>query len=358
MGTCECCHRREYIKESTNNTNNYNNNYNFQQQKQNQEINSKKNFNNNNNQYNENSYKNFWLKNSIEEAHNDAIVNLIELHNKKIMTCSYDKSMKVWNIDAITKKITCEEVIPVENKIMCLLEFEPNKILFGSQTAEIGLMDLAQSQSKKELFFFRGHLLGVNCLVKLNQKLFASASNDTDIRIWDYYNRQCIKILSGHDSNIFCLIKLNDNLLCSSGADKIIKIFNWEENKCVYNSDENNTWIKSLLKLNNRTIISGSDDGVIKFWGENESQIKAHEDSVRNLCNIGDKYIASSSFDKTVKIWDIKNRDCVQILHGHLDKVICVLFHSDGYLITCSNDKTIKIWEQDKNYINLNTNLY
>ena len=94
MGTCECCHRREYIKESTNN-NNYNNinNYNFQQQKQNQEINSKKNFNNNNNQYNENSYKNFWLKNSIEEAHNDAIVNLIELHNKNIMTCSYDKSM-------------------------------------------------------------------------------------------------------------------------------------------------------------------------------------------------------------------------------------------------------------------------
>ena len=152
MGTCECCHRREYIKESTNNTN-YINNNNFQQQKQNQEINSEKN-DINNNQYNENSYKNFWLKNSIEEAHNDAIVNLIELHNKKIMTCSYDKSMKVWSIDTTTKKITCEEVIPVENKIMCLLEFEPNKILFGSQTAEIGLMDLAQSQSPKKLFFF------------------------------------------------------------------------------------------------------------------------------------------------------------------------------------------------------------
>ena len=77
------------------------------------------------------------------------------------------------------------------------------------------------------------------------------------------------------------------------------------------------------------------------------------------LLNSGEKMnLASSSFDKTVKIWDIKNRDCVQILHGHLDKVICVLFHSDGYLITCSNDKTIKIWEQDKNNINLNTNLY
>ena len=154
MGTCECCHKREYIKESTNNNNN---NYNFQQQKQNQDINSEKNYNiNNNNQHNENIYKNFWLKNSIEEAHNDAIVNLIELHNKKIMTCSYDKSMKVWSIDNTTKKITCDDVITVENKTMCLLEFEPNKILFGSQTSEIGLIDLAQSQSQKELFFFKG----------------------------------------------------------------------------------------------------------------------------------------------------------------------------------------------------------
>ena len=73
---------------------------------------------------------------------------------------------------------------------------------------------------------------------------------------------------------------------------------------------------------------------------------------------MNDKYVASCSFDKTIKIWDVNKGDCVQILNGHSDKVICVLFHSDGYLITCSNDKTIKIWEQDKNSIKLNANLY
>ena len=365
MGTCDSCIRNK-IENDGNPPNNI-----FQQQpNQNQNIIKKQPINNfqdnDNNKYkyaekqNENIYKNFWLKNSIEKAHDDDIVNLIELHNKKIMTCSYDKSMKVWNINIKTNTIVCERIILGKNKNMCLLEFEPNKVLFGSQSSKIGLIDV--TNPKKELFSFKGHLLSVNCLIKLNKKLFASASNDTDIRIWDYYKRQCKNILREDDSkNIFCLIKFNDDSICSSGVDKIVKIFNWEESKCIDKLYEHKTWIKCLLKLNDNKIISGSDDGVIKLWDNKTKEIKevkAHEDSVKALCNINDKYVASCSFDKTIKIWDVNKGDCVQILNGHSDKVICVLFHSDGYLITCSNDKTIKIWEQDKNSIKLNANLY
>lgn len=355
MGTCDSCNKNKIVYDD-----NPTNNNNFQQQPNpNQDIiinppsyDIKK--------QNENIYKNFWLKNSIEKAHDGDIVNLIELHNKKIMTCSYDKSMKVWNINIKTNKILCERIILGKNKNMCLLEFEPNKVLFGSQSSKIGLIDV--TNPKKELFSFKGHLLSVNCLIKLNKKLFASASNDTDIRIWDYYKRQCIKILREKDSNnIFCLIKFNDDLICSSGVDKIVKIFNWKENKFVNNLYEHKTWIKCLLKLKDDKIISGSDDGIIKLWDNNTKEIKelkAHEDSIKALCKINDKYVASCSFDKTIKIWDVNKGDCVQILNGHSDKVICVLFHSDGYLITCSNDKTIKIWEQDKTSIKLNSNLY
>ena len=286
---------------------------------------------------------NFELKNYLE-CHNDNIIYLIELYNKKIMTCSYDKTSKIWDLT----NLNCEKVIQNEDIVMCLLEFIPDMVLFGLQSGIIELIDLKNPEGKK--IYFKGHLLYVNCLVKCNDKFFASASNDTYIRIWDYYKGECVNILSGHNQNIFCLIKLDEDKLCSAGADKEIKIWNWKMNKCEATLTGHKSWIKSLYKLKNGNIISGSDDGIIKIW-ENNIEIKeliGHQDSIKSICGISDNYIASASFDKTIKIWDLNTGNCVQTLDGHSDKVNCILYHSDGYLISCSSDKTIKIWIKKK----------
>ena len=288
----------------------------------------------------ENISKNFELKNS-KEIHNDNIIYLIELHNKKIMTCSYDKTTKILDLN----NLNCEKVIINDEIVMCLLEFEPDMVLFGLQSGSIELLNIKNPEEKK--FYFKGHLLYVNSLVKIDDKFFASASNDTYIRIWDFYKRECINILSGHEKNIFCLIKLDEDKLCSAGADKEIKIWNWKMNKCEQTLTGHKSWIKSLYKLKNGNIISGSDDGVIKIW-ENYKEIKeliGHQDSIKFICGIDDKYIASASFDKTIKIWDLNSGNCIQTLNGHTVKVNCILYHSDGYLISCSSDKSIKIWK-------------
>ena len=89
---------------------------------------------------------------------------------------------------------------------------------------------------------------------------------------------------------------------------------------------------------------------MISVWENNKEkkELKGHEDSIKALYAIDERYIASGSFDKTIKIWDLNTGNNVQTLIGHLDKVICVLYHSDGYLLSCSKDKTIKIWKQAK----------
>ena len=46
----------------------------------------------------EEKFKKFILKKSIE-AHEDNIVCLIELKNKKIVTGSYDKTIKIWDLN-------------------------------------------------------------------------------------------------------------------------------------------------------------------------------------------------------------------------------------------------------------------
>ncbi len=87
-------------------------------------------------------------------------------------------------------------------------------------------------QEQQQLLSFKGHQLWVNSLTKTNNIYFASCQNDNPIRIWDYKNKVCAKILIGHLNRIFTLIKLKNGCLCSEGAEFSIKIWDINAGKC------------------------------------------------------------------------------------------------------------------------------
>ena len=294
-------------------------------------------------------------------AHNKIIVCMIELENKQIATGSYDNTIKIWDIN----NQNCENEIIEDGKVFALLEFEPNLLLSAvdktpddvqeisqirSEDIVINLWDLNSANSDNKIIHsFTGHQLRINCLVKCDDKFFASCSNDGEIIIWDYHLRKKVHNLYGHADCILCLIRLNNGNLCSGSADKTIKIWNWENASCIATLEGNEHWVKCLCQLSNGYILSGSHDNLIKIW-DNYNQfvtdLKGHTESVRSICQIGKtNYIASASFDHTIKIWDLNTNECIQTLTEHTSSVINILYHSDGYLISSSKDKTIKIWK-------------
>ena len=294
-------------------------------------------------------------------AHNKIIVCMIELENKQIATGSYDNTIKIWDIN----NQNCENEIIEDGKVFALLEFEPNLLLSAidktpddvqeisqirSEDIVINLWDLNSANSDNKIIHsFTGHQLRINCLVKCDDKFFASCSNDGEIIIWDYHLRKKVHNLLGHADCILCLIRLNNGNLCSGSADKTIKIWNWENASCIATLTGNEHWVKCLCQLSNGYILSGSHDNLIKIW-DNYNQfvtdLKGHTESVRSICQIGKtNYIASASFDHTIKIWDLNTNECIQTLTEHTSSVINILYHSDGYLISSSKDKTIKIWK-------------
>ena len=294
-------------------------------------------------------------------AHNKIIVCMIELENKQIATGSYDNTIKIWDVN----NQNCENEIIEDGKVFALLEFEPNLLLSAidktpddvqeisqirSEDIVINLWDLNSANSDNKIIHsFTGHQLRINCLVKCDDKFFASCSNDGEIIIWDYHLRKKVHNLLGHADCILCLIRLNNGNLCSGSADKTIKIWNWENASCIATLEGNEHWVKCLCQLSNGYILSGSHDNLIKIWDSYNqfvTDLKGHTESVRSICQIGKtNYIASASFDHTIKIWDLNTNECIQTLTEHTSSVINILYHSDGYLISSSKDKTIKIWK-------------
>lgn len=101
------------------------------------------------------------------------------------------------------------------------------------------------------------------------------------------------------------------------------------------------------------------------------SSIKAHASGIRDLCALENGFIASASYDKTIKVWDVLGQsegrvrtisaltkasssdnvqtgrvlNLVMTLNGHLSSVLCLSYIGQSKLVSGSGDYTIKAWD-------------
>ena len=75
--------------------------------------------------------------------------------------------------------------------------------------------------------------------------------------------------------------------------------------------------------------------------------LKEHTNYVSSVAfNYDGTMLASGSWDKTIKLWNINTNECVVTLGGHRGPVYSVAFNTDGKLLASgSDDDTIKLWD-------------
>jgi WD40 repeat protein len=93
--------------------------------------------------------------------------------------------------------------------------------------------------------------------------------------------------------------------------------------------------------------------GEIKIWNVEGtapkvvSTLRGHTDAILSVAFSPDgATIASASYDKLVKLWDVAAAKEIRTLKEHSDAVYTVAFSSDGkYVVSGAGDRTIKIWD-------------
>ena len=115
--------------------------------------------------------------------------------------------------------------------------------------------------------------------------------------------------------------------------------------------------ITSFLELNNgKKYVSSCSNGNINVYNENFENIfseNIHSNSITNLIKISNENFISSSRDKNIKIFEIKekNLNILQTINIFNKEVINVIaLKNDLYILTCSND-SLQIFKKNNQNI-------
>jgi uncharacterized protein YjiK len=80
--------------------------------------------------------------------------------------------------------------------------------------------------------------------------------------------------------------------------------------------------------------------------------LKGHVEPVQSVAfNANSRFLASASWDNTVRLWEVPTGRYLAEDHVHFDDVLCVAFSSqEDMLASASKDRTISLWNLTKRY--------
>lgn len=195
-------------------------------------------------------------------------------------------------------------------------------------------------------------------------KYIATGGKDNKITLWTETGEEIKPPFSGHSAEISALaFDKTGEYLASASYDNTVRIWqvkNGSYQELLGHTDEVQ---KLAFSPNGRLLATAGSDRTIRLWdtefvqGEKESlqnvkpkqQAKkiliGHQGIVFGVGFTADgRYLASSSFDRTVRLWDVKSGVAVRTLQGHTAMVTNLIVKGDQ-IITVSADHSVKWWD-------------
>ena len=263
---------------------------------------------------------------SVKDAHIKDIHScrhFVDIKNNKdlLITCSYDKSIRVWDIENLEKPL-----IDIQNAhsngfifTSCILSHEKNPenyIISGADDENLKIFDFnGKFLDKSVKVSDYVNLLDVY-YYKREKKFCIINANSHDIRIYNFDDLKIYKtyIEKNSSSHAYVIVYENEKedkvLLIDSDMKGFIHIWDFDTEECL----------KTIFL---QTIING-----ICFWNE--------------------QYIACTGRDKKIKIVDIKEAKIVRLITGHEKETISVQkINVPKYgdcLVSHGKDGLLKVW--------------
>lgn len=112
--------------------------------------------------------------------------------------------------------------------------------------------------------------------------------------------------------------------------------------------------------MSSSSVISSHKDQPIKIWpttiitSEDKEQVihpaslTGHTNAVTQVAVTPRKKLVSTSWDKTIRVWDMNTHQTEQTLTGHEQEILSLTTHKDKYIATGDFGTNIHVWDLDE----------
>lgn len=318
-----------------------------------------------------------------------SIIQKLNYHTSDVTTCDFgkdlhlasgsgDKSVCVWEwkpglgyVDTTYSPLTGHKYSVTS------VRFSPEGSLLASASIDGTAIVWNVKTGESIATFVHSGGNGVRACCFSNNNVLATAGDDGTICLWDLVSRSLVRSVVGHEETVQSICFSPDasclltgdvggqlKLWSSTSFSGCLSVINDAHDLGVLGIDfAPNYQQTSVGKNRNRVfkVLTCGTDHLVKLWKvyslENEeldktgnfeciAQFVGHSSAVTGVCFDSTGCLAaSSSLDKTARLWDITTKKCLKVLEGHSRFVACCAFSRDQNLLaTGSNDKSLLIW--------------
>ena len=212
--------------------------------------------------------KNYKIIQDIEDAHKSSIYSLIETSSNELISCSYDKTVKIWNKEDNKDLYSLSYTIRDENIISNVLEIKENEIVFDvmgsmemvfqyfNQCSLIRFYDYEKRKEIKTIENLRLNVGNSNRMALLNNCL--AIVGHYEIYIFNIYNYRLIRKFKV-EQNLRVILKLNEDMILSGDTERNLLQLNIMDNEILMKETDVD-FICALGKVDNKIIVGGKGE--------------------------------------------------------------------------------------------------